>query len=54
MQKKKGDDIQEYPECFGHSKRILEGLCSVNVVLSSSLVQQAPKSIEVAVGLFRR
>lgn len=50
-QKKKHDNIEEYPECYVHSKRIMEGLRSINIVCSTSIGHT--KNAEIAIQLFR-
>jgi hypothetical protein len=50
-QRKKGDDIEEYPDCFAHAKRIHEGLKSVHVVVGTSIGHT--HSMESVVNLFR-
>lgn len=51
-QKNKRDDVELYPECFVHSKRIIEGLKSINIVCSSSGIGQG-QNAELARVLFR-
>ena len=51
LQRHKGDDVAAYPECFVMSKRIMEGLRSVQVVANSSIGHT--QSMEPAIMLFR-
>eukprot|EP00955_Chlamydomonas_euryale_P089058 364433-Chlamydomonas_euryale.AAC.2 len=50
-QKKKHDDLEQYPECIMHSRRIMEGLRNINIVCSTSVAHT--KNVDIAVQLFR-
>jgi hypothetical protein len=51
VQKKKSDDLAVYPDCLLFSKRIMEGLKSVNVVVGTSIGHT--HSMEAVLALFR-
>jgi hypothetical protein len=53
-QKKKGEDVTAFPECAVFGRRIAEGLRSVHVVASSSLLGNAAAAdMDAVVALFR-
>lgn len=43
MQKRKGDSVEAYPEAFPYSKKIMEGLKAVHVVVSAGAAVGAPQ-----------
>lgn len=51
MQKKKGDDIEGYPDCFTFAKRVHEGLRSVHIVVGTSIGHT--HSMESVLALFK-
>ena len=51
LQKKKHDNIEDYSDCHAHSRRIFEGLRSVNIVCSTSIGHS--RSTEPAVMVFK-
>ena len=50
-QKKKGEDIEGYPDCFQFSRKINEGLRSVNVVVGTSIGHT--HNMESVIALFK-
>jgi hypothetical protein len=51
MQRKKSDDVSDYPDCLAHAKRVMEGLRSVHVVVGTSLAHS--HDMESVLALFR-
>mgnify|MGYP001807386482 CR=1 FL=1 len=53
-QKRKGDSIEDYPDCFQYSRRILEGLHTVNKFSQTSAYLAAPAAgADAARALFK-
>ncbi|KXZ47958.1 hypothetical protein GPECTOR_31g320 [Gonium pectorale] len=54
VKKRKGDSIEDYPDCFQFSRRILEGLHTVNKFSQTSAYQAAaPTATDAARALFK-
>ncbi|GLI65748.1 hypothetical protein VaNZ11_009348 [Volvox africanus] len=54
IKRRKGDSIEDYPDCFQFSRRILEGLTSINKFSATSAFHAAPpSSAEAARALFK-
>ncbi|GIL61218.1 hypothetical protein Vafri_15619 [Volvox africanus] len=54
IKRRKGDSIEDYPDCFQFSRRILEGLTSINKFSATSAFHAAPlSSTEAARALFK-
>ncbi|GIL79217.1 hypothetical protein Vretifemale_8599, partial [Volvox reticuliferus] len=54
IKRRKGDSIEDYPDCFQFSRRILEGLTSINKFSATTAFHTAPpSSAEAARALFK-